>query len=62
MEVFLCNDIREYDEKEYGFMLIPCNFIPAQLAYKKSKEHQEGKCPVCGAKIYADPSGWCGHL
>lgn len=61
MEAFLCNDIREYDNKEYGFMVIPCYPI-GQLAFKKSKEYQEGKCPICGSKIYAEPNGWCGHM
>ena len=60
MESFLCRDQREYDNKKYGFMIIPCHPI-GQLAYKKSEDYQEGYCPVCGSKIYSEPSGWCGH-
>lgn len=61
MEAFLCRDCREYDNKEYGFMIIPCHPI-GQLAYKKSENKQEGVCPVCGSVIYALPDGWCGHM
>lgn len=59
MQAFLCDDIRKYDNKKYGFMVIPCHW--KSLAYKKSKEEQSGKCPVCGSVIYSLPDGWCGH-
>jgi len=55
MEVFLCDDVRKFDEEKYAFMSIPC--CRNGLAVKKTNELQNGKCPVCGCAIYVYPQG-----
>lgn len=44
-------------------IVIPCSRGLEFLAVKKEtdKYKETGKCPICGADIYLEESGWTGH-
>lgn len=62
VEVIESNEVDKYNGNVYGFILPPCSATKV-LAFKKIEGvRQEGKCPICGAKIYSEVNGfWFGH-
>lgn len=63
MKVRIIHSTFELENNEQG-MIISCS-TTANIFLAVSKETQEsvetGKCPICGAKIYLESSGWMGH-
>lgn len=59
MEVRILDAYTPIDYETERGMIIPCS--PYGLAIKKSDNMETGKCPICGKRIYMDPSGCMGH-
>ena len=63
MKVRIIHSTFELENNERG-MIIPCD-TTGNTYLAVSKETQEsvevGECPICGAKVYLESSGWMGH-